>query len=71
MSGSRIIIRKCIWCRIFPVAYKTFLEIYSQIERISTELGDVKNQIQELNNKITQLSSAATAQPNKEEKLSL
>ena len=43
-------------------------DLYSQIEKLSTELRDAKSQIQNLNNKITQLPSASTAQPNTGEK---
>jgi methyl-accepting chemotaxis protein len=43
-------------------------DLYSQIERLSSELRDAKSQIQQLNNKITQLSSSSTAHPNTEEK---
>ena len=38
-------------------------DVYSQIEKLSTELRDTKSQIQQLNTKIIQLSSASAAQP--------
>jgi methyl-accepting chemotaxis protein len=43
-------------------------DLYSQIERLSSELRDAKGQIQQLNNKITQLSSSSIVHANTEEK---
>jgi hypothetical protein len=42
-------------------------DLYSIIERLTSELREAKNQIQHLDSKIMQLSSSLATQPNTEE----
>jgi hypothetical protein len=68
MAGKQSDHTKKVIANTFSKNADILEDLYSQIERLSTELRDAKSQIQNLNNKIIQLPSASTAQPNTEER---
>jgi methyl-accepting chemotaxis protein len=68
MAGKQRDETKRVIANTFSKNSDVLEDLYSQIERLSSELRDAKSQIQQLNNKITQLSSSSTVHANTEEK---
>jgi methyl-accepting chemotaxis protein len=68
MAGKQRDETKRVIANTFSKNSDVLEDLYSQIERLSSELRDAKSQIQQLNNKITQLSSSSTLHANTEEK---
>jgi methyl-accepting chemotaxis protein len=67
MAGKQRDETKRVIANTFSKNSDVLEDLYSQIERLSSELRDAKNQIQQLDSKIMQLSSSLATQPNTEE----
>jgi methyl-accepting chemotaxis protein len=68
MAGKQRDETKRVIANTFSKNSDVLEDLYSQIERLSSELRDAKSQIQQINNKITQLSSSSAVHANIEEK---
>ena len=68
MAGKQRDETKRVIANTFSKNSDVLEDIYSQIERLSSELRDANSLIQQLSNKITQLSSSSAVHANTEEK---
>ena len=68
MAGKQRDETKRVIANTFSKNSDVLEDIYSQIERLSSELRDANSLIQQLGNKITQLSSSSAVHANTEEK---